>query len=55
VRQGLVGEKIDSDGGGFVRERQFAGEVGGTTHKQDRVIGEGKRDKRQGFRGEERA
>ncbi len=38
-----------------MRERQFAGEVRGTAHKQDGVIGEGKRDKRQGFRGEERA
>ncbi len=50
-----VRQEIGRDGGGFVRERQFAGEVGGTAHKQDGAIGEGKWDKRQGFGGEEGA
>ena len=55
VRQGRVGQEIGRDGRGFVGERKFAGEVGRSSHEQDRSVGKGEGDDRQGFRSEERA
>ena len=39
----------------FVGKRQFAGEVGRSSHEQDRSVGKGEGDDRQGFRSEEGA
>ncbi len=55
MRQGRVGQEIGRDGGGFVGEGQFAGEVGRASHEQDRSVGQGERDDRQGFGSEEGA
>ena len=55
VRQGRVGQEIGRDGRGFVRKGQFAGEVGRSSHEQDRAVRKGEGDDRQGFGSEERA
>jgi hypothetical protein len=62
VRQGRVGQEIGRDGRGFVGKEQFAGEVGRSSHEQDRSqitdhrsVRKGEGDDRQRFGSEERA
>ncbi len=55
MRQGRVGQEIGRDGRGFVGKRQFACEVGRSSHEQDRSVRKGEGDDRQGFGSEEGA
>ena len=41
VGQSRVWEEVARDGRDFVREREFSGDVGGTTDRQDRTVRQG--------------
>ena len=43
VGQSRVWEEVARDGRDFVRKREFSGDVGGTTDRQDRAVRQGKR------------
>ena len=47
VGQSRIREKIARNGRDFVRERKLAGDVGGTTDRQNRAVRESKRQARQ--------